>query len=260
MTRALVDEVLRAGEASWPGVVLSRAALAGHLQRLGAAGPAHYADAYLAAAVVEGIPAAQVAADAILVRAVRRCARRVGEVQAFVPEALQALRLRLFTARDGRGSALLGYDGAGPLNGWLRTAAVRELLRQRGLKRHDDALDTGVLERLPAEERDPELSMLRATLRPHFKAALRAALDHLPARERALLLLVYLDGVALTDLSKMYRQHRVTLARHLAAARQSLMLETRRRLSDLSGVPESDLAPLMAAVQTGLTDLRALLQ
>src|SRR5437660_1544495 len=48
---------------------------------------------------------------------------------AFADEALQVVREHLLVAKDGAPGRIAEYRGEGPLEGWLRVAAVRAALR-----------------------------------------------------------------------------------------------------------------------------------
>src|SRR5262249_492438 len=64
-----------------------------------------------------------------------------------------------------------------------------------------------------------------------FNGAVAHALQALATRERNLLRQHYLDGLTIDALGKLYRVHRATVARQIAAAREKVLDEVKRTLA-----------------------------
>ena len=77
---------------------------------------------------------------------------------------------------------------------------------------------------------DPELQMMRALHREHFRDAFRATLAELSSDERAVLRMHYLDGLTIDEICLGYRVHRSTVARWIERARKRVLSETVRRM------------------------------
>src|SRR5262249_22780652 len=97
----------------------------------------------------------------------------------------------------------------------------------------------------PAAVADPEIDLLRARYAVEFQAALRAALEALPARDRNLLRFSYLEGLSIDEIAAFYRVHRATAARWIGRARDALVEETRRLVLARVAVGEAELESLM---------------
>jgi RNA polymerase sigma-70 factor (ECF subfamily) len=93
---------------------------------------------------------------------------------------------------------------------------------------------------LPDTGDSPSLLVVKHEHRDKFRAALAAAVDALPPRDRALLKLHDLDGVGLAKLAVMHGVDRSTISRWLARARDAVYAETRRQLTARYGVDRAD--------------------
>jgi RNA polymerase sigma-70 factor (ECF subfamily) len=71
----------------------------------------------------------------------------------------------------------------------------------------------------------------------------------------------HVDGLTLDELAGVYRIHRATLARRLAAAREKLAAHTRRILLQRFGLGRKELDSLMVLVRSHLdVSMRTLLK
>ncbi len=77
-----------------------------------------------------------------------------------------------------------------------------------------------------------ELSLIKVHYRSEFKAAFEAALATLSSRERNVLRLHILDGLNIEQIGTLYKAHRATVARWIAASRKKIDEGTRRALAD----------------------------
>jgi RNA polymerase sigma-70 factor (ECF subfamily) len=253
LLQALVDEAQRAS----PDVTVAATTFAAHIaQHWGGEVPstwprAHVGDLWLACACA--------AADA---PALGEFERRYGNVvdqvtarfrlgDARASEVRQLLRERLLVSDPGKPPRIAGYSGRGELAGWVRAAATRVALN---LIRDEDAPPAGdlLLDRLPAAGDDPELALLKARYAGPFREAFAGALASLPAPARLLLKQHYVDGLTGEDLGQLHRVHRKTVLRWIAEARQQVVVEAERRITEVVGVPQNDLASLLRLVRSRL--------
>ena len=149
------------------------------------------------------------------------------------------------------------YAGQGPLQAWVRVAAVRiamNLLRDRGrtLLVDDEAFfdvvgDGSAESRLRYSEACSE--------------ALREAFGTLSARERNLLRMHHLHGLTVDDLAPTLRVHRATVARWIANARDQLLVQTRaglqKRLAVGDATVDSILRELAGKIDVSVSRLLA---
>lgn len=236
--------------AAWPALTVEPDALVAHLA---GRAPASGAADYLATVNVEDL--------ALAFACSRRDARAIHELEAryltrvpqalahlggtvAVDEILQGLRERFLVGANGQGK-IADYSGRGSLAAWVRAAATRAgidaLREQKGRRR----ATSDELEALPAAVSDPEIDLLRARYAVEFQAALRAALESMPARDRNILRFSYLDGLSIDEIAAFYRVHRATAARWIGRARDALVEETRRLVISRVSIGDGELESLM---------------
>lgn len=209
-------------------------------------------DFYVACAAVKGIDGAVAHVDTLLKEQFRSlghfrlAAHELEEIRA-------SLMQSLVVAGDGALPRLERYLGRGPLAGWLRVVATREVITWlRARARQPVADDEALLGNVEAPAEVPELAVLKEKYRGEFSASFRRAIAKLELRDRNLLRQHYLDELSLEDLAELYRVHRATAARWLASARSSLLTLTRQELAAALGLPAHDVESLMKLLQSRL--------
>jgi RNA polymerase sigma-70 factor (ECF subfamily) len=238
------------GRAAWPELDIPLDELARHLARVS---PEHEtppveraADLYLALACALRQPRALAAFDRILVRCVARGTYGIDRSPAFADVVAQDLRTRLLL---GARPKIADYAGRASLETWLKTAAVRAALNLRRTKREDP--HDSVCAELVGDAA-PDLDVVRARYRIEFEAAVRAALLALSARERDMLCATVRDRLTMEALAARYGVGRATAVRWLAAARETLTRDTRRRLEERLGLTRAELDSVAAALRSRL--------
>lgn len=201
---------------------------------------------FLACACLSGDEAALAAFEQQFIAKIDKAVEGVDPSPSFIDEVRQRVRERLLV---GATPKLNEYSGAGSLQAWTRTVALRLALN---LKRDTarEVQDEGLMEALPLRGRDLELDYVRAQHREDFAAAFREALGALEGRSRNVLRLSYVDRLSIDQIGTMYGTHRATAARWLNAAREELMKETRSRLAQKLKLTQSDLNSLLGALQS----------
>ena len=58
-----------------------------------------------------------------------------------VDEVKQLLRVQLLVAKADKPAGITGYRGKGPLRGWVRITATRELIRQKKKRERDAPIE-----------------------------------------------------------------------------------------------------------------------
>jgi RNA polymerase sigma-70 factor (ECF subfamily) len=249
--------MLDAARAAWPAVHIEPAAVVDFVaQRLagpdlaGAHAAAPAADLLLAAACTAQEPTAHAAFDAIL-----------GEVDAagastrsprdLVDDVKQLIRVQLLVAKDGRPPGITGYRGKGPLRGWVRITATRELIRHQR-KRAREAPSERPLHEALDEAGDPVLSQLKAEYRSEFASALQEAIAELGAEDRTLLRQQIVDQLSIDEIGAAFGVHRATAGRWLQRARAALVTATRGRLAARLRLPVDEIDSVIRLVQSQL--------
>jgi RNA polymerase sigma-70 factor (ECF subfamily) len=192
---------------------------------------ARVADLALACACARGDPAAIAAFQQRYFGEIELCGKRIRCGDDVVAEAQQNLARMLFTGEP----AITKYSGRGDLRGWIRVTATRELLRLQELTRREVHVTGDDMFDALSPAADPELAFLKDHYRHEFADAFRGAVAALSDRERILFRHQLIDGWGIDEIAMHHGVHRSTAARWLAAARQTLLDQTRERLKERWG-------------------------
>jgi len=253
--------LVAAARDAWPTVTLDDDKLAAFIgPRLAgddlaaaiAAAPA--GDLALAAACAAQEPTAHAAFDQVLVE-VDAAGSATNTTKDQVTEVKQMLRMQLLVAKDGKPPGIEGYRGKGPLRGWVRITATRELIRIKKKRMRDVPLDHShgrSLDRLLTSVVDPALAAMKAEYRAEFAAALREAIEDLSAEDRTLLRQQIVDDMSIDAVGAAYGVHRATAARWLNRARAALVAATHRRLADRLELPVDQIDSVIRLVSSQL--------
>lgn len=229
---SLVTAAWTAGQRAWPTVALPRERFDAHVEAGDVAGGAlteHGPDLYLAAACAAGDSAAIKLFDDTFMPLVPSYVARLAPTPETLDEIRQQVRIRLLT---GPAPKIAQFTGSGPLGAWVRVATLRVALnhlqdRSGGVPTGDDR----ALDGLVAQEASPELQAIRTRWRPTFQAALERCLTGLSPRDKTLLRMHFIDGLAVDAIGAAFRVHRATAARWLVAIRRRVLDDLRRELS-----------------------------
>lgn len=227
------------GRTLWPGVELS-------LERFGAAVAArgvtsqdlaaHGADLYLAIACGDGETNALKWFEDAFVAHVGQYLIKLRLADDVIDEVRQLVRIRMLAGPEPK----LGlYSGRGALDAWIRILAVRTALNHMDSRKPDELRrNDGSLDALVDHGGSHELRYIQQHHRANFQAALDASLALLPARDKTLLRMSFVDGHSIDVIASIYRVHRATVARWLVSIRKQVLDDLRQRLSlDLQSTP-----------------------
>jgi RNA polymerase sigma-70 factor (ECF subfamily) len=247
--------------AEWPSVAIDEDKLAPIIgERVGssfagadlatalAAAPA--GDLALASACLVQEPTAHAAFDAVLTE-VDAAGAAVNATRDLVDEVKQLLRVQLLVPKDAKPPGIAGYRGKGPLRGWVRITATRELIRHKKKLQRDVPLERS-LDGMLTSGHDPALEALKAEYRSEFAVALREAIELLSAEDRTLLRQQIVDGMSIDAIGVAFGVHRATAARWLTKARAALVAATHRRLADRLKLPVDQIESVIRLVQSKL--------
>ena len=247
---------LSTARAAWPHVTFDDGQLATFIgARLAGSGTdvaealasAPAADLALAAACAAQESTAHAAFDDVLTE-VDAAGASTRAPKDLVDEVKQLLRVQLLVARDDRPPGITGYRGKGPLRGWVRITATRELIRH--LKKAARETPIELDEALGAA--DPILEQLKGEYRSQFATALREAIAELGPEDRTLLRQQIVDELSIDELGAAYGVHRATAARWLTRARGALVAATRTRLAARLALPVDEIDSVIRLVQSRL--------
>lgn len=215
-----------------------------------ALGTAPAGDLALAAACAAQEPTAHAAFDAVLVE-VNAAGAATNAPKDLVEEVKQLLRLQLLVDKPDKPAGISGYRGKGPLRGWVRITATRELVRHKKKLQRETPIERS-LETLLTSGIDPALAALKGEYRAEFALALREAIDDLTAEDRTLLRQQIVDEMSIDAVGAAYGVHRATAARWLTRARASLVNATHTRLAARLKLPVEQIDSVIRLVSSQL--------
>ena len=224
----------RGGE-SWPKVELRYEGFCQRLRQLGHAEdslPEHVEAVYVCAASALGDDAACRAIEDRHFPSLRPAVARVDGRKDFLDEVLQLLRVHMFS---GSAPKIASYTGRGPLERWLRTAAMRIAFRQKKARAvhvtsMPDSPEVAAAPTVVSRRDDAADRPFREAYTRAFEQALQEAFGELHGRERAVLRLHFAEGMNIDEIGRVYAVHRTTVARWLAASREGLARTVHGRL------------------------------
>lgn len=249
--------------AGWPGCHVEPARFAAELvRRLGADLDATRlatvvsADLYLAIACLDGDASAIAHLERECGSEIDRASRKLRATADQAAEVRGHVAKVLYTAEPGRMAGLAEFTGRGDLRGYVRVIATRELIRviNRGrreapIEAANDAAINPLLEHLDLS-RAPELGLLRARHGEQVAIALRAALEALDERQRAVLRYSLVAGWSIDRIGELYGIHRVTASRWLNAARDALGEQVRREVAARCEIPVDEVDSIVRLVHS----------
>ena len=238
-----------------PGVELDPAAFAGYLAERATFDRAgrpmldavHAGALWIAFGCVAGDPAALVAFETGYAAEISGALRRSFD-RGLAEDAELRLRERLFLVADDDAPRLARYSGRGDLRMWLRAAAVHtaiDLMRARRVI----PVDPGGFADLGATI-DPLLAALKEHYHDAFEVAFAEAASDLTDRERTLLRYRFFDDLSIDEIGVLYRVHRATVARWIAAIRETLFEGTRARLMARLELAEGDVDSVLRLIDS----------
>jgi RNA polymerase sigma-70 factor (ECF subfamily) len=208
------------------------------------------ADVYLAIACCDGGEGAIARIEEILARELKHVALKVRATADQTAEIHAELRRILLVDEPPRRAALREYAGRGDLRGYIRVMATRALIRAINRGRREIAVeDNEFFDRMLPND-DAEISFLRAQYRDAVDGALRAALEGLDPRSRALLRYQLIDGWSIDQVGKLYGVHRATAARWLTEAREVLGTAIRAQLAARLQISPEEVDSIVRLVQS----------
>jgi RNA polymerase sigma-70 factor (ECF subfamily) len=184
--------------------------------------------------------------------ALDRVLMRLGAAPAEVDELKQRVRLKLLVAEPDRRARITDYTGRGPLEGWVRVIAVRELLDLRKREKNEIPMEEDAIIAIALPSVDPELEHVKQRYAAEFRTAFKETLRELEARDRTVLRYNALDGLSIDEIGRLYGVHRASAARWLVKARTALLEGTRARLMTRLDVSPEELDSILRLIQSEL--------
>jgi RNA polymerase sigma-70 factor, ECF subfamily len=214
-------------------------------------------DLYLACAAGSGNDAAvRVIEERFIARLPARI-RRLGATSENVGDILQTVRERLFSGEVPR---IRAYNGAGPLEQWIKVVAIRTAIDQHRTAKSIPRVEGAWLETVAPPDGDASALMMKVEYKREMEAAIRELVPQLSARDRAVLRLHVVEGVSIEKIAASYGVHRVTVARWVWTAGETLMDALRARFRERFGIVPGEFDSLARLARSQLSiDLAGLL-
>lgn len=207
----------------------------------------HAGDLWIAFGCVTRHPSALEAFEVKFGGEIKNALRRSFEVS-LAEDAELKLRDKLLLVGEDESPRLASYAGRGALGAWLRAAAIRtaiDLMRtRREVPADPTVLDLGAV--------DPLLASLKQRYREEFTVAFREAAEQLTDRERTLMRYRFVDNLSIDEIGVLQRVHRATVARWIAAIRESLFEGTRTRLMERLVISDSEVDSVLRLIDSQL--------
>lgn len=163
-------------------------------------------------------------------------------------DALQQLLENLCTGDRPR---ILSYAGKASLVSWLCVIVLRLALQMRRRGRVDRVYESDrVIDELVSGDTGPEMRLAIESSRHLLQRALSNAIESLPDRDRTILRLSFVDGLAIDGIGTLYDVHRATAARWIAEIRQRILREVESTLRIQHGMNASELRSLIAIARS----------
>lgn len=243
--------------ARWPSVLVPAPLFAAYLAERAPASPVVAAEALAVEELYLGCACAAGDAEALRLFELHYMPKARAALLAMrlaahdVDEVLQRLRVYLFVEHEGGQLRIVQFRGRGTLGSWLAVSAVRAAYKILQRESKEQPSEDEQLARVTTGEGGQDHDQAaRYRHRAAFSEAFGAALVSLDDREKNLLRQHYLDGLSIDQLGLLYRAHRTTTARWLAAARERLLERTRSHLMQRLRVPLADCDSIIRNVKS----------
>lgn len=267
IVQALRDAIERARSA-WPAVVLAPERFAEYLRArteterpiAAAIRSVDAAGLWLACACRDGDPGALAAFERAFAEPLGRVLEGLVAPGADADDVRQRLRTRLFLGDGDTAPLIERYAGRGSLGGWLRVIATRMRIDAQR-QRTDVPLGEHGAPELASLAEDPELAYLAAHCREAFADAIREAFAALSPRQRNVLRLHLVRGVAAAGIADVYAVHLSSAKRWIADARAELVAGAEAQLRARLGADTRELESVLRVIHSRLEiSLRALIE
>jgi RNA polymerase sigma-70 factor (ECF subfamily) len=251
LTRAVEERV----QAAWPRLRVDRDAFAAFLELkqadAGAGAALAVEDLYLAFACSRGERAALDAFDRETRRDLDAAFAKMRVPTSRRDDARQQLWEKLFVGPPR--PRILDYSGRGRLRFWFRVTVLRALLDDlRAERRNVEVLSEDVVLGAPSAGSDPEMEHLKKRYRKEVAAAFEEATGALSPEDRNVLRSYYAREMSIDEIAAAFGIHRATAARRVNGARDRLLAETRRRLTEKLALKSRDLESMFRLIESRL--------
>jgi RNA polymerase sigma-70 factor, ECF subfamily len=228
-----LEQMYLDGRSRWSSIALDRDAFERHCARVLAGAPdleaqRHGADLYLCCACSARDAEAALLFERECSGVARAALARIRHDGQFIQDALRELWDKLLYGPEPK---VMEYSARGPLQAWVRVAAVRMALDLGRSDRVVAAREKDLAEFFAYEAFGPESYVTRHRYAEIFQQALDRALGELSTQQRNVLRMHVLGQCSIDQIGRAYGVHRATAARWLEKARTGILTSIRHELT-----------------------------
>jgi RNA polymerase sigma-70 factor (ECF subfamily) len=252
LTRQVVERI----EAAWPKLRVDLEAFGSFLESRSAVDSAPVdtlavEDLYLAFACSRGDRQALDAFEREMRKDLEAAFAKMRVPPARRDDARQQLWEKLFVGPPR--PRILDYSGRGRLRYWFRVTVLRTLLDDRRAERRNvEVLNDDLVLGAPASGADPEIEHLKQVYRKEVAAAFEETVRALSPEDRNVLRSYYAREMTIDEIATAFGIHRATAARRVNTARDRLLAETRRRLTEKLALKSRELDSVFRLIESRL--------
>lgn len=148
---------------------------------------------------------------------------------------------------------ILDYSGKGRLRFWFRVTVLRALLDDlRSERRNIEVLSDDLVLGAPSGGADPEIEHLKRVYKKEVGVAFEASVGTLSPEDRNALRSYYAREMTIDEIAAAFGIHRATAARRVNGARDRLLAETRRRLTEKLALQSRELDSVFRLIESRL--------
>lgn len=206
-------------------------------------------DIYLAAACLNGAPAAHRLLEESVITRLRGAIAAIDPTPDFVDDVLSKSRIHLLQGGENGPARLRSYRAKGSLVAWASVVATRIALQKRRSDQRQANREAKLTESLLDPPNDElEASVLGKVYGPSLERAATAAFEQLAPRQRRVLRMYLVDRLNIDAIAVVYQVHRATVARWIAAARDEVFEKTAHRFFDSQGIQPREFPSISRAL------------
>jgi RNA polymerase sigma-70 factor (ECF subfamily) len=255
-----LDDAYGRGRTAWPLIALKHERFSTRAIELTVSplGLQNWAsDFYLACAAGEGIEKAIDLIDQRYVAHLTARIRRLGARSDDTADVLQLVRQRLFV---GNGARIRAYNARSPLEQWIKLVGIRTAVDRHRAEEKSRRVARQSIDNPARAQSDVAETLFKHRYRAEFALVLARQLASLSPRDRTVIRLHLVDGLSLEAIAASKGIHRVTVARWLWRAGESMLAGLQRHFKETYGMPPKECQSLAHLLQSQLSlDLAFLL-
>jgi RNA polymerase sigma-70 factor, ECF subfamily len=169
-------------------------------------------------------------------------------------ELAQRVRERVLVGSAQAPPRLAAYAGKGALLKWLQAVAATTAIDATRAVGPEEAEREEAAFQAAASSVSADVALGDAQSKRAFTRAFKAAVEKLPARERTVMRMRYVDQANLDEIAVLYKVHRTTVMRWLESSHAQVLEETRLAMARELGLRGKALDSLIRGVELSFAE------